>query len=86
MNVNEVVRIAKRHFASVFADERVGDPTLEEVWFEPGEGAWYVTLGIRRTEPSGPLGLNPPSKIHYKTVKVTDEGGHPVWIKNANAA
>jgi len=84
MDVKQAVATAKAHFNIVFADEEIGDPTLEEVWFDERRKVWCVTIGIRRDVPSRSL-LEPftrQSQIYYKTVRISDKDGKPLSIRN----
>jgi hypothetical protein len=81
MDVKEAVGIAKNHFASVFEKDGGRQATLEEVWYSSGEKVWYVTVGVLRVDA---LGIG--SKLHYKTVKISDRDGKLISIKNADAA
>ena len=78
MNVNQAVAAAKQHILIVFGAELAHPPTLEEVWHDAKKHQWCVTLGIRRD--ASPLaGLNFPE---YKTVRIKDDDGSFVAIKN----
>lgn len=87
MDVKEAVATAKKYFAEVFEGEG-SPPTLEEVWFDSEKGEWCITMGVLRQAPSSkifdPLGRE--NSTHYKTVRISDETGQPISIRNREAA
>ena len=51
MDVREVVKKAKEAIATIFVDEAVMDPHLEEITFDrpKGQPTWEVTISFRRS-------------------------------------
>ncbi len=87
MEAKEVATAAKQHLADIMADESIAPPTLEEIWFEPSEQVWYVTLGVRRLAErvaagsvANRLGL---SRLpDYKVVRISDKDGSALSIRD----
>jgi hypothetical protein len=87
MEPKEAVTIAKKHLVEIFSGENLLPPTLEEIWFEPDEGVWNVTLGVRRligednsNSVGTRLGLTPLPQ--YKLVQISEKDGHVISIKH----
>lgn len=81
MEPRQAVAAAKTALSVVFAEEaQATAPTLEEIWFEPGDQLWCVTLGLHRRSglTFGPL-LDP---TVFKVVRIRDKDGSLVSIKN----
>ena len=82
MDVKQAVTAARQHFSDVFEQEA----TLEEVWFDDHENVWCITFSLRRPDPGSwrdPIGA---TKLHYKTVRISDADGKPISIRNRDAA
>ena len=84
MEAKQAVDIAKRHILDLFSDESIAPPTLEEIWLEPSEGVWLVTLGVRRPfgmdTAASRLGLS--QLPDYKVVRVSDADGRPISVRD----
>ncbi len=85
MDVKEAVKAAKVYAAPLFEGE---DLRLEEVWFDEEENQWCVTIGLLRSEPPSKLDFvfdskpKPYFRMHYKTVRIDDEDGKIVSLRN----
>jgi hypothetical protein len=92
MNVRQAVGTAKEYVTEVFADEGISPPTLEEVEFDEPSKEWTVTVGFYRKQRPRTLeavarmmGPLPPlfdEDKEYKIVRIQDENGKPIAIKN----
>lgn len=49
MEVKDAVRLAKRHVAELFADEKIDEIGLEETEYDDRKDEWQITIGFRRT-------------------------------------
>jgi hypothetical protein len=80
MEAREAVTVAKAYFAELFSE----GGTLEEVWFDPQDGSWCVTLGVKRpNNPAIGAGLGAVfAAVAYKVVRVRDKDGMPISIRN----
>lgn len=87
MEVQEVVRLAKRYLADVFQDESPKNIGLEEIEFDERDNEWDVTLGFSRpwdsrgTVLATAMGAEPPSKRTYKVVRISNADGRMLAIK-----
>mgnify|MGYP001574599724 CR=1 FL=1 len=92
MNVKEAVELAKRHIVDIYAAENVTNVGLEEVDFDEAKGIWYVTIGFSRPwdEPRNALAAlaaqGAYTKRVFKTLRVADNGGQILSIKNRDTA
>ena len=77
MQVKTAVQKAIAHAKDMFADEHV---TLEEVWYDEPAKGWCVTVGLARQDGSPLLGGR--TRYHYKTVRLSDDTGDVVSIRN----
>jgi hypothetical protein len=72
----------------VFADEKIGSLTLEEVEFDDKAGSWSVTIGFSRPwedgTPTTALGFMP-KKRDSKVVRITDADHRIISVKNREA-
>lgn len=87
MGVKEAVAAAKGFILEVFQDERPINVGLEEVEFDESDKAWIVTVGFSRPwdEPRNSLAafaVTPNSLRTYKTVKIGDQDGKVLSLKN----
>jgi hypothetical protein len=89
MDVNEAVTLAKKRVAELFAMEGVSNIGLEEVEFEEYNRIWSITIGFSRTwdiQPYNPLsaisGQLPRPTRSYKDVRISDDNGEVISIKN----
>lgn len=88
MDVREAITVAKTYVAEVFADERAQNVGLEEVEYDEAARAWNVTIGFSRpwdfpVTLSGIVSANRnPIRRTYKTVRISDEDGKIVSVKN----
>ena len=71
MDVREAVKKAKESIVTVFADENIQDPRLEEIRFTEGPPTWKVTISFVR--PSFLLPLN--TERTFKVVHLDDLSG-----------
>jgi len=87
LDVKQAIKIAKAYAAEVFADEALAAPTLEEVWFDTANNEWCVTVGLQRKDnsSSSPVGhtfLRREFLSEFKTVRISDNDGEPISIRN----
>jgi hypothetical protein len=91
MEAKQAVVTAKQHLRDIYASaaEPIDPPTLEEIWFEPEEDVWHITLGLRRVTPTAApnsaasrLGLVLPE---YKVVRISDKDGRALSIRDRMA-
>jgi hypothetical protein len=86
MDVKQAVTTAKSHVIDVFQNEGITTPTLEEVEFDDSQGVWSITVGFFRREPEegGPslMGFVSGLRKQYKVVRILDDDGRPVSIRN----
>lgn len=82
MDVKQAVAVAKSHLISVFGDEMLGEPRLEEIWLEDAEQVWCITLGFFRQPHTVLLPAGTYSKYDYKLVRIDAVTGKPQSIKN----
>ena len=93
MDIKQAVSTAKTYVASVFQEEGITFPTLEEIEFDEMTASWKVTVGFQRpaTTQSEMLsaafaGLAIPDRYsqhkQYKIVSIRDDTGEPISIKN----
>ena len=82
MDAKQAVAIAKKHFQDIFAEDSIAPPVLEEIWFDHSEKVWNITLRMQRRTASAAdaLGLN--TLRDLKVVRVSDEDGTPLSIRN----
>lgn len=88
MNVKEVVTLAKRYIADVYADERASNIGLEEVEFNEAANEWSVTIGFSRPwdEPRNALAaISSTLKRSYKVLRISGVDGGVISIKNREA-
>jgi hypothetical protein len=90
MDVKQAVELAKKTFLEIFAEDHPVNLGLEEIEFDESSGTWQITLGFSRPwDKSNPLAsaiasINPPRS--YKIVKISDESGKLMSIKNREIA
>jgi hypothetical protein len=87
MNVKQAVNVAKDYISDLFVGEQIRNLGLEEVEFDDHRGIWLITIGFARPwENAGFLskaGLAEPRS--YKVVRVTDEDGRVISVKDRRA-
>lgn len=90
MNDREAIAAAKTYVSDVYADERIGNPRLEEFEHILSAGNWVVTLSFprpwdtprtRAQEVLENLGAASPLQRLYKVVTIA-ENGTVLSIKN----
>jgi hypothetical protein len=81
MEAKDAVKVAKDYFEELFSEKG----TLEEIWFDTSDGAWCVTLGVKRP-PSvssiGMMALGAHLAMAYKVVRIRDKDGKPISVRN----
>ena len=87
MDVKQAAAAAKKHLSELLADEAIAVPTLEEIWLEPKDDIWYVTLAVRRlptdteaASPAGRLGLT--RLPDYKVVRISNKDGTALSMRD----
>lgn len=92
LEVKDAVRLAKRHIAELFADEKIADLGLEEVVYNDEEKSWEITIGFSRpwqkfsafdamTQGFSHLRGNPNAAREYKVVKIREGDSHITAVK-----
>jgi hypothetical protein len=85
MDAKQAVATAKAYFVELVGE----NPSVEEVWFEPTNKTWCITLGrsrMLRQETGGLVTTGAKREvIEYKIVRVSDEDGKPVSLMNRDA-
>jgi hypothetical protein len=82
MELKEAVEVAKAHVQSVFADDLVGEPQLEEVWFDNTKNDWHVTLGFYRKPDMMMKAAGSFARYVYKSVSVDGASKQATGIRN----
>jgi hypothetical protein len=82
MELKAAVEAAKAHVTSVFADDMLGGPQLEEVWFDDTGHVWNVTVGFYRKPDEVARAAGTFSRYTYKVVRVDEATGRPIAIRN----
>lgn len=84
MDVREAVTKAKESIVTIFKDEDIRDPRLEEVTFQRQQGTptWKVTVSFVR--PSFLLPLN--SERTFKVVHINDQTGEVLSVTHRTLA
>ena len=71
MDVREAVRTAKEFITTLFEDEHIRDPRLEEISFKQGPPTWKVTISFVR--PSFLSALT--NERTFKLIQINDGTG-----------
>jgi hypothetical protein len=82
MDLKQAVAAAKSHVSMVFQDEGITPPTLEEIEFDDQHAEWCVTVGFLRRDENMLTGTLLPQRKNYKIVRIRDENGEAVSVKN----
>ncbi|MGH7091275.1 MAG: hypothetical protein ACREFQ_20460 [Stellaceae bacterium] len=92
MQVREAVAAAKKYVSEIFSEERIMQLTLEEVEFDEATEIWNITVGFSWPwdAPQNALSLMTRDlsqwRRRYKVVRISDETGKPLSIKNREPA
>ncbi len=79
MEAKDAVIVAKGYFAELFAEQG----SLEEIWFDQSDGAWCVTLGVKRPPTINSIGISGAYlAMAYKVVRIRDKDGKPISVRN----
>jgi hypothetical protein len=85
MKMKEAVGLAKKHIAELFFDEQVTNIGLEEIEVDASNN-WTIIIGFSRPwDKSGPLavlGQDVTTKRSYKIVRIDDQSGEILSVKD----
>ena len=90
MQIHEAVTAAKKYVSEIFAEERIMHLALEEVEFDEAPRVWNITLGFSWSwdAPQSTIAMIARSQWprHYKVVRISDDTGRVLSIKNREPA
>lgn len=86
IDLNQAVVAARHHIQTVFSGEVQGTPRLEEIWLDDGAKQWFVTFGFFRKPDDVTAAAGTFSRYEYKVVKISNDTGLPISIKNRDLA
>ena len=86
LTMKDAAEKAREQIIDLFGREEIRDLGLEEVWYEPQESAWCVTIGFSRPwERKDPIGASLYEKMlarSYKTVGISQLSENVLWVKD----
>jgi hypothetical protein len=88
VDVKDAVARAKQYVLELFKDEVPSNVGLEEVEFDESRDEWTVTIGFSRPwdDPQSLAALAVPLRRTYKILRVSNDTGSVLSVKNREAA
>ena len=92
MDAKEAIARAKAYVMEVFSGEGISNLGLEEIFFDDASNSWDVTVGFSRpwdivgNNAITSLVGNTSSRRSYKTLRISNDGGAILFLKNRATA